>query len=192
MDWDAGLEAKGDVIDKEAQRVAAGVTSNAQYDDMNRWLLRQSRKYDNGRLALNKAAPVVLEFVVLNFYQQFGVTLARRTGSNMLGREQSRNLWWGEAGTGKSAMVHHVDAISDFNNQKIYTEEELGNRKYNMDKQELFTGLREGLKLLKAGETIVCLFPSQKAFGFYGDDNKIGPNTPLICSITLNLITKNK
>ncbi|MDC0957872.1 gliding motility-associated peptidyl-prolyl isomerase GldI, partial [Flavobacteriaceae bacterium] len=37
-----------------------------------------------------------------------------------------------------------------------------------------------------------CLFPSQKAFGFYGDDNKIGPNTPLICSITLNLITKNK
>ena len=83
-------------------------------------------------------------------------------------------------------------AISDFNNQNIYTKEELGNRKYNMDKQELFTGLREGLKLLKAGETIVCLFPSQKAFGFYGDDNKIGPNTPLICSITLNLITKNK
>jgi len=83
-------------------------------------------------------------------------------------------------------------AISDFNNQSIYTEEELGNRIYNMEKEELFTGLREGLKLIKTGETIVCLFPSQKAFGFYGDENKIGANTPLICSITLNLITKNK
>jgi len=82
--------------------------------------------------------------------------------------------------------------ISNFKNQPIYTEEELGNQVYNMDKEELFTGLREGLKLMKVGETIVCLFPSQKAFGFYGDENKIGMNTPLICSITLNLITKNK
>ena len=54
-----------------------------------------------------------------------------------------------------------------------------------MDKQELFTGLREGLKLMRSGETVTFLFPSQKAYGYYGDENKIGTNVPLICEVTL-------
>jgi len=58
-----------------------------------------------------------------------------------------------------------------------------------MDKQELFTGLREGLKLMKAGETATFIFPSQKAYGYYGDENKITHNTPIICEVTVNSIT---
>ena len=61
---------------------------------------------------------------------------------------------------------------------------------YAMDQQELFTGLREGLKLMKAGETVTFLFPSQKAFGYYGDNNKIGTNVPLKCEVTINSITE--
>jgi len=61
-----------------------------------------------------------------------------------------------------------------------------------MEQEELFSGLREGLKLMKTGETITFLFPSQKAFGYYGDDNKIGINMPIVCEVTVNLITKNK
>ena len=61
-----------------------------------------------------------------------------------------------------------------------------------MDQEKLFSGLREGLKLMKAGETVTFLFPSQKAFGYYGDKNKIGTNIPIICEVTVNTITKNE
>lgn len=77
--------------------------------------------------------------------------------------------------------------VSNINGDKIYDNT---NRTYVMDKQELFTGLREGLKLMKPEEKITFIFPSQKAFGYYGDDNKIGTNVPLICEVTLNTITQ--
>lgn len=59
-----------------------------------------------------------------------------------------------------------------------------------MDQEELFTGLREGLKLMKAGEIVTFLFPSQQAYGYYGDENKIGTNISLICKVTVNSITQ--
>ena len=80
--------------------------------------------------------------------------------------------------------------VSDLNGNKIYTKEQLKTRNYAMDKEELFTGLREGLKLMKAGETVNFLFPSQKAYGYYGDENKIGTNIPIICEVTVNSITQ--
>lgn len=75
--------------------------------------------------------------------------------------------------------------------QVIYTTEELKTQNYAMDQQELFTGLREGLKLMKAGETVTFYFPSNVAYGYYGDDYKIGTSVPLICTVTLNSITQN-
>lgn len=80
--------------------------------------------------------------------------------------------------------------ISDIDNNEIYSKEQLKTREYAMDKQEIFTGLREGLKLMKAGESVTFIFPSQKAYGYYGDENKIGTNVPLICDVTVNSITK--
>ena len=74
----------------------------------------------------------------------------------------------------------------------IYSKEQLGNQEYSMDQEELFTGLREGLKLMKAGETVTFMFPSQKAYGYYGDTNKIGTNVPIISEVTVNSITKNQ
>lgn len=82
--------------------------------------------------------------------------------------------------------------IKDFKGNTIYSEQELGNRNYAMDREELFTGLREGLKLMKPTETVTFLFPSQKAYGYYGDTKKIGTNIPLICKVTLNSITKEE
>lgn len=85
-------------------------------------------------------------------------------------------------------VVNFKYNIKTFNEQSIYGESK--NRDYVMDKQELFSGLREGLKLMKAGETITFLFPSQKAYGYYGDENKIGTSVPLICEVTVNSITE--
>lgn len=81
--------------------------------------------------------------------------------------------------------------VKDLNGNVIYTKSEIPTKNYRMDQEELFTGLREGLKLMKAGETVTFLFPSQKAFGYYGDTKKIGTNVPLICQVTVNSITQN-
>ena len=81
--------------------------------------------------------------------------------------------------------------IKKINGEIIYSKESLKTRNYTMDQEELFSGLREGLKIMKAGETATFLFPSQKAFGYYGDNNKIETNIPIISEVTVNTITKN-
>jgi len=80
--------------------------------------------------------------------------------------------------------------IKSINGNTIYSTQELGEQTYFMDKAELFTGLREALKLLKEGQSATFFFPSQKAFGYYGDENKISTNVPIRCDITINSITK--
>ena len=82
--------------------------------------------------------------------------------------------------------------VKDFNGNPIYSDEDIHPRDYAMDQEEIFTGLREGLKLMKPGETVTFLFPSQKAYGYYGDKNKIGTNTPVICEVTVNSIIQTK
>lgn len=70
----------------------------------------------------------------------------------------------------------------------IYSRDELGERAYVIDKEEIFTGLRQGLKLMKKGETITFLFPSHQAYGYYGDNDKIGTHVALKSTVTLNEI----
>lgn len=77
--------------------------------------------------------------------------------------------------------------IKDINNEIIYNKEELGERNYLVDKQELITGLQDGIKLMKVGETVTFLFPSHKAFGYSGYQ-KIKSNEPLIYTVTLQKI----
>ena len=78
--------------------------------------------------------------------------------------------------------------IKTLNDELIYSKEDLKNQTYIMDKQELFSGLREGLKLMKSGETVTFMFPSQKAYGYYGDEQKIGTNLPLKCEVSIHSI----
>lgn len=82
---------------------------------------------------------------------------------------------------------HH---ISDLSGTTIYAEGEKPTREYAIDKEKLFSGLREGLKLMKEGETVTFLFPSYKAYGYYGDKNKIGTNIPITAEVTLYSIKK--
>lgn len=89
-------------------------------------------------------------------------------------------------------IVNYSYNLKDLNGNLIYPEDNFKNLDYAMDRQELFTGLREGLKLMKPGETVTFLFPSQKAYGYYGDEDKIGTNVPLIAEVTVNSITKTQ
>lgn len=87
-------------------------------------------------------------------------------------------------------ILNFIYDVKDLNGNTIYSDKELGEQTYVMDQQEIFTGLREGLKLMKPTETVTFLFPSQKAYGYYGDKNRIGTNIPLLVKVTLNSITQ--
>jgi gliding motility-associated peptidyl-prolyl isomerase len=76
--------------------------------------------------------------------------------------------------------------IKDLQGNIIYTQAELKPQVYYVDKQNIMMGLRDGIKLMNEGEKITFLFPSHMGFGYHGDNNRIGTNQPLICTVTLN------
>jgi len=76
--------------------------------------------------------------------------------------------------------------IKDIKGNIIYSELELRPQTYAIDKQNIMTGLREGIKLMHKNEKIDFLFPSHIAYGYHGDEKKIGPNQPILCTITLH------
>jgi len=78
--------------------------------------------------------------------------------------------------------------VSTLDGKTIYSEDEIGLQEYKMDKEDLFSGLRNGLKLMKEGETITFYFPSSVAYDYYGDENKIGHNIPIRSTVTLHSI----
>ena len=75
--------------------------------------------------------------------------------------------------------------VKSLNGALIYSKADLKTQNYAMDKQEIFTGLREGLKLMKIGETVKFIIPSFNAYNVVGDENKIGVNTSIISTVTL-------
>jgi gliding motility-associated peptidyl-prolyl isomerase len=77
--------------------------------------------------------------------------------------------------------------IKDLNGNIIYSDLELRPQVYHVDKeQKIMMGLRHGIKLMHKNEKVTFLFPSHMAFGYHGDDKRIGTNEPIICSVTLN------
>lgn len=75
--------------------------------------------------------------------------------------------------------------VKDINCKIIYSEADLGPQTYYVDKQDIMMGLRDGIKYMKKNETVTFLFPSHIAYGYHGDNKKIGTNQPLICTVTL-------
>ena len=81
--------------------------------------------------------------------------------------------------------------IKDLKGNVIYSQLELKPQTYVVDKQNIMMGLRHGIKLMHKNETVTFLFPSHMAFGYHGDDRRIGTNEPLICTVTLNDFKSN-
>lgn len=79
-----------------------------------------------------------------------------------------------------------------FDNDTIYSMEDIGPTSYVVDKEQLFSGLQNAVKLLKISERATFLFPSLQAYGYHGDGNKIGPKTPLKSTIELHTIIINQ
>lgn len=92
----------------------------------------------------------------------------------------------------KGDLVTYQYDISTLDGEVIYSRDKIGTRQFRMDKEEVFSGLRLGIKLMNEGETATFLFPSNLAFGYYGDSEKIGRNVPIKSTVTLNDIKQQK
>jgi gliding motility-associated peptidyl-prolyl isomerase len=88
----------------------------------------------------------------------------------------------------KGDVVNFDYEITDLYGNTIYSAEELKTQTYHVDKQNIMSGLRNGIKLMHKGDKVKFIFPSQSAYGYHGDDKKIGTNQPIICLVTLNEI----
>ncbi len=91
----------------------------------------------------------------------------------------------------KGDEVIYTYEVKRLNDSIVYSKEEIGKKRYLVDREELITGLQDGIKLMHQGEIITFLFPSHKAFGYTGND-RIDPNEPLIYTVQLiEIIHKN-
>lgn len=89
--------------------------------------------------------------------------------------------------------VTYSYSVTDLNNNSIYTSNEIGDQICYIDQEDdIIEGLRQGLKYLKKNEEIKFIFPSQLAYGYRGDGNKINVNTPIVCTVLLKEITTKK
>ncbi|AFL81950.1 protein involved in gliding motility GldI [Aequorivita sublithincola DSM 14238] len=90
-------------------------------------------------------------------------------------------------------IVKFTYDIKHLDGSVILSEEENGLQHYKVDKsnQELISGVREGIKLMKEGETVTFLFPSYKAYGYYGIEEKLGTNIPVQSTVTLHSIEQS-
>ena len=75
--------------------------------------------------------------------------------------------------------------VKDLKGNIIYSKEELEPQVYKVDKQNIMMGLRDGIKLMRKKERVRFLFTSHMGYGYHGDNNKIGTNQPLFCTVTL-------
>lgn len=88
-------------------------------------------------------------------------------------------------------VVFNYDLLT-LDNDTIYSKNDIGVVTYKVDKQELFQGMRDAIKLLKEHERATFLFPSSLAYGYHGDENRIGSNIPLKSTITILQIEKQQ
>lgn len=70
----------------------------------------------------------------------------------------------------------------------VYSSDSLGEASFVLDKEDLESGLHEGMKLLKKGGKGIFVLPYHQAHGLTGDNNKIKPLTVVVYNIELNEI----
>ncbi len=85
----------------------------------------------------------------------------------------------------KGDIAFYNYELKDLEGNIIYSELELRPQLYRIDKEEIMIGLRNGIKLMHKNEKVHFLFPSHMAYGYHGDNKKIGVNQPLLCTVTL-------
>jgi len=84
----------------------------------------------------------------------------------------------------KGDLTRFTYEVKNLNDKVLFSKEEIGVVQYYVGKQEMISGLHDGIQLMKAGEKVIFLFPSYKAFGYSGNE-KVNPNEPLKFTVEL-------
>jgi gliding motility-associated peptidyl-prolyl isomerase len=84
----------------------------------------------------------------------------------------------------KGHLTRFTYEVKKLNDKVLFSKEEIGVVQYYVGKQEMISGLHDGIQLMKAGEKVIFLFPSYKAFGYSGNE-KVNPNEPLKFTVEL-------
>ena len=79
--------------------------------------------------------------------------------------------------------------ILNLSEEVVFARDEVGSVSYIIDKEDLISGLQDGLKLMREGEKMTFLFPSYKAYGYTGSE-RVDPNQPLIYRVELIKVNK--
>lgn len=82
----------------------------------------------------------------------------------------------------KGSEVVFLKTVYSLKDKLIYAQKE---ETCVMGKSNQIRGIEEGLKLMQEDDEIKFIFSSFVAYGFNGDDIKIGRNTPIIVNIKL-------
>ena len=93
---------------------------------------------------------------------------------------------------GEDDLVRLNYNMVSFQNDTIYSMQEIGTIDFRVDKEDYFPGLRMGVKVLRAGEIATFLFPSSLAYGYHGDGDRIGTNIPVKSTISILDIKQTK
>jgi len=84
----------------------------------------------------------------------------------------------------KGDLARFTYEVKRLNDEIVFSKDEIGVVQYYVGKQEMISGLHDGIQMLKEGEIVTFLFPSYKAFGYSGNE-KVNPNEPLIFTVEL-------
>ena len=76
-------------------------------------------------------------------------------------------------------------SISLLDGTVCYSSDSLGLKSFEIDHDQIESGIHEGVKLLKEGEHAIFILPSHLAHGLTGDHNKIPPGSPVVYNIEL-------
>lgn len=159
----SGPEARKPIIRKTGSYMNETIKRNQELNKLENSLLERKMKSDSGRAYLNSSQGFWYAYEVKND----SLTYLPKSGDEVFFR-------------------HEIRALND---SLYYSFEELGIKSYLVDKQEMISGLQDGIKLMKVGERVDFLFPSHKAYGYTGND-KIRPNEPLHYTVEVLEINK--
>ncbi len=153
-------------------------------------ILRKTSTFLNESVRFNKTMNESEEKAFTEFMEKDSLTqyIASPNGFWYTFNQKNENASLPEIGD----QVFYTFAVYDMNNTVIYSADEIGEQTYIIDKQEIIEGLRNGLKLMSAGDSATFLFPSHKVYGYIGDANKIEINQPLIYKVKLIKINRKK
>ncbi|MEQ8324283.1 MAG: FKBP-type peptidyl-prolyl cis-trans isomerase [Vicingaceae bacterium] len=88
-----------------------------------------------------------------------------------------------DAAEGMRATVNYEIALMD--GTLCYSSDEQGPRTFTIGRDNVESGIHEGITYMKVGDKVKMLIPSYLAHGLVGDQNKIPPRSPLVVDLHL-------